>query len=395
MREKVILFLKNHPSIVKIAWDMARLVMTVWGWFVPVREKTMIFCSFGGRSFNDSPKALYDEICKKTDFDGWRLIWAFVNPDSFIIPRGDKVKVDTLAFFKALLYSRVWVSNSGMDRGIETRRKNIIRVETWHGTPLKKICGEENQTGIVKSAETYKGKIDNDTIRCAQSEFDREIFVRIFHASKEAVLLCDLPRNDELLKYSDKDVNTIRERLGIEENIKVILYTPTYREYLINDANDTYIAPPINLGKWKEKLGKDYVLLIRAHYAVTAALSLKDDGFIKDVSGYPSINDLYAVADMMISDYSSTFFDYSILNRPMFCFAYDLKEYEEKRGLYLNINDALPCKVDKDEDSLIDDILNVDLDVAKHKTEIFHKKYAPYAGNACEVIINKILERLN
>ena len=79
----------------------------------------------------------------------------------------------------------------------------------------------------------------------------------------------------------------------------------------------------------------------------------------------------------------------------MFCFAYDLKEYEEKRGLYLNLNDALPCKVDKDEDSLIDDILNVDMVVAKHKTEIFHKKYAPYAGNACEVIINKILERLN
>ena len=128
MRERVILFLKNHPSIVKLAWDIARLVMMVWGWFVPVREKTMIFCSFGGRSFNDSPKALYDEICKKTEFDGWRLIWAFVNPDSFIIPRGDKVKVDTLAFFKALLYSRVWVSNSGMDRGIETRRKNNIKV---------------------------------------------------------------------------------------------------------------------------------------------------------------------------------------------------------------------------------------------------------------------------
>ena len=395
MRERVILFLKNHPSIVKLAWDIARLVMMVWGWFVLVREKTMIFCSFGGRSFNDSPKALYDEICKKTEFDGWRLIWAFVNPDSFIIPRGDKVKVDTLAFFKALLYSRVWVSNSGMDRGIETRRKNNIKVETWHGTPLKKICGEENQTGIVKSAETYKGKIDYDTIRCAQSEYDREIFMRIFHASQEAVLLCDLPRNDELLKYSDKDVNSIRERLGIEDNKIVILYTPTYREYLINDANDTYIAPPINLRKWKDKLGGDYVLLIRAHYAVTAALSLEDDGFVKDVSGYPSINDLYVVADMMISDYSSTFFDYSILNRPMFCFAYDLKEYEEKRGLYLNLNDALPCKVDKDEDSLIDDILNVDMVVAKHKTEIFHKKYAPYAGNACEVIINKILERLN
>lgn len=395
MRSRLILFLKTHPAIVGLVWKITRVILTVWGWFVPVRKNTMIFCSFGGRNFNDSPKAIYDKVCARKEFDEWQLIWAFVEPDKFEVPRGNKIKVDTFAFFKALLYCRVWVSNSGMDRGIELHRKSNIRVETWHGTPIKKICGEENQTTFEKSPELYKGEIDNDTIRCAQSEFDLEIYSRIFHASKDSILLSDLPRNDALLKYSIDDVKKIRKRLGICENKKVLFYTPTYREYLINDSNDTFIAPPIDLGKWKERLGDDYVLLIRAHYAVTAALNIIDDEFVKDVSKYPSINDLYAISDMMISDYSSTFFDFSILDRPMFCFAYDLEEYEEKRGLYLNLYKVLPCDVNKDEDSLIENILTTDIKEASKKTRAFHMKYAPYAGNASKMVVDKILEKIN
>lgn len=239
-----------------------------------------------------------------------------------------------------------------------------------------------------------KGKPDNKTIRCAQSEFDRDIFARIFNADKDAILLCDLPRNDALFRYSLEEIERIKNKLNIGIEKKVILYTPTYREYLIDENRNTFLAPPMDLMKWERELGDEYVLLIRAHYAVSNALNITESSFVKDVSDYPCLNDLYIISDMMISDYSSTYFDYSILNRPMFCFAYDLEEYEKKRGLYLNIKEELPCEIDRTEESLISNIKNVKLEKAISRTKEFSQKYTPYAGGASAKVVDKILSQL-
>ena len=394
MRSKIISFLKSHPVCLKICWSMAHIGLWVWGLFVPIRKKTMIFCSFGGRKFDDSPKAIYDEVCSRNEFDDWTLIWAFVNPEKFDIPRGKKIKVDTLKFFHALLYSRVWVSNSGMDRGIELHRRQNIIVETWHGTPLKKIGGDENENSLGGGIVAPKGKPDKSTIRCAQSDFDRDIFARIFNADKSAILLSDLPRNDALFKYSQDDISKIKRDLGISENKKVILYTPTYREYLVNENNDTFLAPPIDFKMCKEMLGEGFFFLVRAHYAVAAALHIVEDDFVKDVSNYPCLNDLYIISDIMVSDYSSTYFDYSILKRPMLCFAYDLEEYSLKRGLYLNLEDTLPCRIDTRQEELIDSIKNLDYKNSAIESMKFHEKFSPYAGNASKVVVDEIVARL-
>lgn len=393
MRQRVITFLKFHPIIVNIFWLCARILLNILGVFIPIR-KTMLFASFGGRKYDDSPKAIYDEVCARPEFEDWDLVWVFINPSDYDIPRGRKIKMDTLEFFHALLYSRVWISNSGMDRGIGLRRKKTIRVETWHGAPLKKIGGDENQN-TIGGKRKIRRKVDKRTIRCAQSEFDRNIFSRVFNADKDSFLMCDLPRNDALLGYNDKRICAIRKNLQIPDEKKVILYTPTYREYLVNKNKDIYLLLPMHFNKWKLALGKEYVLLIRAHYAVSEALNLKDDEFVKDVSGYPVLNDLYAIADLMISDYSSTYFDYSILGRPMFCYAYDLEEYEEKRGLYQGLEKMLPCTIDRTEDELLAHILELDYKEATIEAEKFHKIYTPYAGHASEVVVNEIKRRLS
>lgn len=394
MRARVISYLKTHPQAVRCFWKVGRVCLQLWGTVVPTQERTMLFCSFGGRKFDDSPRAIYEEVCSRKEFDDWRLIWAFVEPEKHDIPRGEKIQVDTIAFFHALLFSQVWVSNSGMDRGIELRSRKHICVETWHGTPLKKIGGEENQNTLGGKSAAPKGKPDNRTIRCAQSEFDREIFARIFNADKDAILLSDLPRNDAILRYSDKEIEVIKTQLGIDSKKKIILYTPTYREYLIDENHENYIKPPIDLQKWEAVLGSEYVLLIRAHYAVAKALDIHENSFVKDVSNYPRLNDLYVVADMMISDYSSTYFDYALLDRPMLCFAYDQQEYEEKRGLYLSLEDTLPCRVDHTEDEVLDSILHMDMDQARIKTEKFHARFAPHAGHASKAVVDAMTRRL-
>ena len=107
IRIKTISFLKNHPFWINTVWKILGFLLKIWSFFIPIQEKTMIFASFGGRRFDDSPKAIYDEICSRPQFDDWRLIWAFVEPKNFTLKRGEKVKIDTISFFKALLCSHV------------------------------------------------------------------------------------------------------------------------------------------------------------------------------------------------------------------------------------------------------------------------------------------------
>lgn len=393
MRERIITYLKKHPLITNFTWGVLRLVLNVLDRLIPVRKKSMIFSSFGGRSFDDSPKALYDKICSMDEYKDWTLKWAFVEPEDVDLPRGEKIKIDTVSFFIALLSTYVWIGNSEIDRGIKLFSKKHIRIETWHGTPLKRICGEENQTSVERVSKSRV--IDHSTIRCSQSEYDREIFSRIFNASRDSILLSDLPRNDSLLCYSPEAIEVIKDKLQLGHEKKIILYTPTYREYLIDMHGDTIIAPPINFARWESELGSEYVLLIRAHYAVTSAMNLPKSDFVKDVSSYPCINDLYAISDMMISDYSSTFFDYSILDRPMLCFAYDLDEYMEKRGLYLDLEKELPCPIDKDENSLLTHIKEINVEKASKATKDFHQRFAPHAGRSCDIVINVLSNRIS
>lgn len=391
MRDIILNFLRIHPGILNFIWKVMRVILSFIAIFVPTRQRTMIITSFAGRKFDDSPKALYDAICKRKEFDDWDIIWVFVKPENFEIPRGRKIRIDTWSFFYALMYSKVWISNSGMDRGVGIRTHDKVRIETWHGTPLKKIGVDQNSN--VLGNQKHNGKIDHETIRCAQSEFDRNVFARIMQADKKCFLMSDLPRNDGLLRYTQSDKKSIKCSLDIG-NKRVILYMPTYREYLIDQKNQTYLAPPINLHKWEEKLGEEYVLLIRAHYAVSVALNIIENDFVRDVSSYPFINDLYIIADILISDYSSAFFDYSILDKPMLCFAYDEEEYKEKRGLYFDIHTELPCPIDKDENSLIKHINNMEYKKECENTRVFHMKYAPHAGGASKAVIDKLIEKL-
>jgi CDP-glycerol glycerophosphotransferase len=137
------------------------------------------------------------------------------------------------------------------------------------------------------------------------------------------------------------------------------------------------------------------VVLVRAHYAVTAAMNFTADGMFYDVSDYPYLSDLYAITDILLSDYSSAYVDFSILGRPMLCFAYDRAEYEEKRGLYIDLEKTLPCPIAENEDELLSFIREMDAAAYTEKTRDFCARFAPYAGHATEAVLEEIEKRLH
>lgn len=356
---------------------------------IPISRKTMIFVSFGGRNYDDSPRALYEYIVNREEFSGWTFIWAFRNPKNHVIPKATIIKFGTIPYWKTLLSSHVWISNGGIDRGLDLVLHGHIHVNTWHGTPIKRIQGEENANSILKLYRSNR-PIDKTTIRCCQSEYDKTIHARVFRACEDCFIMNGLPRNDKLLSYNRQEIQQIKQALDIPQDKKVILYMPTYREYLMN----VELTIPIDVNKWETLLSNEYILLVRSHYAKHLTLLSSNGDFIKDVSSYAPLTDLYAISDILISDYSSAFFDFSILGRPMRCFAYDIERYEQERGFYIDIENTLPCPIHKNEDELIKSIVNIDVEADSAATRIFAKKYIPHEGTACSAVTEELIKRI-
>lgn len=243
--------------------------------------------------------------------------------------------------------------------------------------------------GIDAPNSAFRFKTSKYDVMYAQSNYDVDIFSKAFKLPRNIFALVGLPRNDELFSVNESEISRLRNKLNIPKDKKIILYAPTFREY-DRDENGCIIAPPIDINLWKGKLSKDYIILFRAHYEINNVLGIKNDNFIYNMSDYENLNELMKISDILISDYSSIMFDYSILKRPIYSYAYDYEEYLRRRGMYIDIKKELPNGICKKENELLDKIINCDFEKEKIKTERFSKKYIENDGNARKYIDNII-----
>ncbi len=383
---------KYNKQFYSIYYYIGSLLVYLLRLFVCPSNNLIVFSSFGGRKFDDSPKAIYDELVRDSRYDEFDLVWAFVEPEKYVLPRGRKIRIDTFTYYKSLLKARVWITNSSMTRGLNFIGKNTFQLNTWHGSAIKRM-GIDISDG--SRSFRLKGRKDYTSIMLAQGQYDVDIFSRVFGISKDKFRIIGLPRNDELATASDEQKSCIKEALGLPYDKKVILYAPTYREYEKDSSNNCVLTPPVDFGKWKRHLGNSYVVLFRAHYEVVKVMNIIEDDFIKDVSSYPRLNDLMIASDILVSDYSSIFFDYSIMGKPMLCFAYDFERYKEERGLYFDIRKELKTESIQSENQLISTIRNIDFGKRSDIARQFCAKYVEHYGNASKSSLEIILENIH
>lgn len=339
----------------------------------------VLFVSYGGRYFNDSPQCLYEAMKKDSRFDGYKLVWAFRNPSDY--PEvTNRVKIDSLSYFITALKARCWITNVHIERGLDFKGKHTYYFNTTH-TLLPKVTGSlinEKATFRVKS----KPKCDCYSVQC---ELEKEIM----EGEKDKVLVVGYPKSDILANYSEKQRKDIRYQLGYDNNDTIILYAPTFREGELKDA-------PLNVdfNKWEKVLGKNYRVFFRAHPVFSKSVNIGDStGFVKDVSNYPNNNDLIIASDILISDYSGIFFEYGIQDKPMFCYAYDYADYVKERPLYFDIREELPGGF-MNEDELLNYIKNGDKEDIMNKIAVFRSKYIQAFGHATETCLDIIYENI-
>lgn len=372
-----------------------------------INEKQVIFSVFQGRAYACSPKAIYEYMVSHEEYVDYTFIWAFNRPglkkQYFHNDRTKIVKSNSDEFFHYLYTSKYWVFNfKTPDFYVKTER--YIFLQCWHGTPLKRLGMDieiEGNAGssLEKVHRTYLDDARKYDYFVSPSDYSTQKFISSFGLKvlgKENIILeKGYPRNDVLFNYTEDDVSRIKEDLNIPKNKKIILYAPTFRDNLYTKGVGHTYELGINLLRMKDHLSEEYVLLLRLHYFVANRIDISQfEGFAYNVSDYDDINDLYIISDMLITDYSSVFFDYANLDKPMIFYMYDLDEYKNNiRDFYIDIAE-LPGPIYKDEMELIQGIKNSD---KIEKT--FSEKYCEFKkkfnylddGHATERVLKEVI----
>lgn len=355
--------------------------------FIKTDDKLILFNSYAGRKYDDSPKEIFERIQKDRRFIDYKFVWAFHDPYKFKVEDATIIRTDGIKYFLTALKARVWITNSSVERGLSFKNKETLYINTWHGSPIKTMGSD-----IVENNSSFKSKAKNNIdYMNAQSRFEADIFSSCFGILRDHFLEVGLPRNDILSCYSEEMRETIRNKLSIPSNKTVILYCPTFREFEKDEGLGVVMAPPMNLTIWEKELGNRFVLLFRAHYEVSKALEIKDSDFARNMTDYPSLNELMIASDVLISDYSSIFFDYSIMDKPMIHFTYDYDEYKSKRGMYFDIREYIDGS--DNESDIITMLKNMDYDDIS-KTKKFRDTYVEYYGQATEKTVDFIARQL-
>lgn len=316
---------------------------------LPVIPNVYVFESQYGRRFDDNPKAIYDYLYMQKDKSN-RLYWSIRYRDRDIV-KDKKVKVLYRFSIRWLYYmarANFWIINARMPKWLP-KRKETKYVQTWHGTPLKKLALDMDTFSMPGSdLESYKKNFLIETQKwdylVAPNQYSKDIFKSCFAFGK-SFIESGYPRNDVLYqKNNDKDITDIKKQFGIPLDKKVILYAPTWRDdYYISKGKYKFHIP-FDMDKLINILGDEAIFIFRAHYLVAESLdNVSTHPNIFNLSKNVDISDLYLVSDLLITDYSSVFFDYANLKRPMLFYAYDYEHYRDKlRGFYFNLETNAP-----------------------------------------------------
>ena len=356
----------------------------------------IVYNSFGGW-FSDSPRALHRALMEEDGGADVEHVWVASAARAATFPDDvTTVEHGSPECVAALESADLVISNTHL--GMEWRKRaDAIYLQTWHGTPMKVISHDERSLSDEQRAE-----IDADVSRwdllLSPNAASTPHLRRAFRWAG-AVHETGYPRND-VLSAPDRDERRARIRagLGIAEDVTAVLYTPTWRDdEVAGDGPDFRLR--LDLQAFHERFGDRAVLLLRLHYKVSDALGGVAVPGVLDLSAHPDVADLYLAADVMITDYSSTQFDFAVLRRPIIHFAYDLDRYrDDVRGMYYDYRRLCPGPIVTTSDELLDAL--ADLEGVRRRMRTPLAAFADMFchlddGHATERVLDLVLPRLH
>jgi CDP-glycerol glycerophosphotransferase len=349
----------------------------------------VLFETFGGRGTGDNPGAICAEFHRRGL--GLDLVYSVIDRSN-VVPEGARGVVRfSPEYFELLGRARYLVVNASLPYFFR-KREGQLYYQTWHGSPLKRIAHDRPHLDFFNWHHRRQLLVARDgwDFLLSQSEFCTSALSSAFRYSGR-VMEAGYPRNDILLADHREEVRRrVRTHFGIEEGTRAVLYAPTWRDNLRVGAvfeKVLYLDPEEVVNTLD-----DTVVLVRGHYnSVGAAERRGASRRVLDVTRYPDIADLYLAADVMVTDYSSVFFDFAITDKPMVFLAPDLKEYrDDNRGFYLDYHETVPGPICLSTAEVIEQLRGEDRYAARRAD--FRDRFTPLDdGSAAARVVDGIL----
>lgn len=295
----------------------------------------------------------------------------------------------TLKFKYICSKAKYIISPMGFPNGGKKRRGQVF-VQTWHGSPIKKLYLSRNKKNpkFIRYAKQFV----NTDFFCLQGEIFRKLYMKAFNLKSNQFIESGIPRNIELITgISESKKNAIKEKLQLPLDKKIILYAPTWKRY------DYKAILPFDLSYLKKELKDNYVLIIRSHVGKhqwvndnLESVEIFDNEFCFDGALAENANELYHIADISISDYSSVIFDFGLLKKPQILYIYDYEQYKKEFGLYFDYSNFTPFPKVKTQEELVSAIKNYNVTAKEY--DKFLADFCNYENiNAAKKIVSKML----
>ena len=354
----------------------------------------VVWNAYNGR-YADNPRALHEALLARRGAHGGARgedehVWLADPRHAGTFPPGvSTVPIGTPRAVAALESADVLVSNTHVQLDEWRKRPGATYLQTWHGTPLKRI----HRDAAFLPADEVMAALDEDNARWDLLVTPGPEGTRLLRAAfgyTGAVLETGYPRND-VLRAPDREARRARARraLGVEDGVRAVLYAPTYRD----DEAAAGVDAPLGLDveALAQRLGDDAVLLLRLHHYVAHQRRSAGSARVRDVSGVADISELYLAADVLVTDYSSSVFDFAVTGRPVLLYAYDLEHYRDRlRGFTFDLEAEAPGPVLLEQGALTEALLDLPAVAAAHaeRHARFVQRYCPLEdGRASERVL--------
>jgi CDP-glycerol glycerophosphotransferase len=319
----------------------------------------VVFISFGGRQYADSPRALHEELLRRGS--SREHLWVVRDGRAAIPPGGTVLRAGSSEYYDAMARARFIVVNGFLPHWFSRRADQVI-VQTLQGTPLKRVgLDVPHLRSTMRLSSHWADQMANWQHVLSPSSFVSPILRQAYGFDGE-ILELGLPRNDALAG-ADRDARgrDVRRALGIPEGELVVLYAPTFRDHVVDRRGRYRMDQHLDVAPVLDALGPNGWLLIRKHPSVADAVDTGGLERVVDVSAWPGSSDLLTAADVLVTDYSALAVDFANTGRPMIFFAYDLDTYrDEIRGFYIDFEAEVPGPLVRTTDELADALRAVD-----------------------------------
>ena len=387
---KIIKKLKNVKLVFEfyvIFIGFVRLIIKFIYKFLPIYNNVILMKSYNGKSFSCNPKYLLDYLYYKGNNElEFVLALNETKIEKYKYYKINIVRNKSLKYYWTYLTSKYIIINDFFNIYLPERTEQIY-INTWHGGGAYKKVGYSLKSNLDYSKKLYYEWTHKCDYMISSSLETSKAFIESFGLEENKILNIGMPRND--LFFCEEKVRKaniiVRKKYNIENKECIILYAPTWRDdnrEIINEISKLDV-----LKAFKKIKNERIKILIRAHYNTT---KYHTDNKCIDVTDYPDMQELLCAADILITDYSSCMWDFSLMYKPCFIYATDIDQYKQERDFYTPMSEW-PFPIATNTDELINNILNFNQKEYVQKVKQHHKDLGSFEdGHACERVCKLI-----